>query len=245
MLRLPTALKSLEYISSLHYADCVADVIHLNSSLQAQHRVAGIMLVSGRLGDSKNLNLQCLGLGAFSSHYKSFVDPDKQDYPTLVSLSQSFESPFCWDTARRAHGMSPAWNFFDISLERAGMRAGYSMCTQAHNDDNQFLFAHIASTEDGLDAEQSSLFEYIMPYLVRTAAKHWLFKDDLLTTKQREIIECINRGMDTVKISKELRIPARAVRFHFRKICEVTQTENLSEAISLLNQLSLHKTLPA
>lgn len=203
------------------------------------------MLASGSIGDSEHQHLQCLGLGAFSSHHKLFIDPGKQDYSSLVSIGLTFESPFCWATARRAHGTSLAWNLFDISLERAGMRAGYSMCIQAHESDNRFLFAHIASTEDELDAEQSSLFEYIMPYLARTAAKHWLFSEDLLTAKQREIIECLRQGMDTNKISKELKIPSRAVRFHFRKICETTQTENISDALLLLGQLSMHKGLPS
>lgn len=243
MLRLPTALKSLEYISSLHYADCLADLIHLNSSLRDNHGVAGIMLVCGAKSDSQHHKLQCLGLGAFSSNHKLFIDPVKQDYSALADIGLSFESPFCWNTARRTHGTSLAWNLFDISLERAGMRAGYSMCAQAYENDERFLFAHIASTDDQLNAEQASLFEYIMPYLTRTAAKHWLFSDDLLTVKQREIIDCLRKGMDTNKISKELKIPARAIRFHFRKICEITQTEDISEAITLLNQLSVHKAL--
>lgn len=199
------------------------------------------MLLSGYLDDPEHTRLQCLGLGKFSSHHELFVDASKQDYASLVSIGQSFESPFSWTAARRSHGTSLAWNLFDISLERAGMRAGYSMCTPALDDDRRFLFAHIACAEDKLDAEQSSLFEYIMPYLVRTAAKHWLFSDDLLTAKQRDIIQCVRRGLDTGRISKELKIPTRAVRFHFRKICDVTQTENISEAIHLLNQLSLIK----
>ena len=241
MLRLPTALKSLEYISSLHYADCVADLIHLNSSLQTRHRVAGIMLMSGTLAEGSKPRLHCLGLGAFSHHHQLFVDAGKQDYKTLASIGLAVESPFSWDSARRVHNASMAWNLFDISLERAGLRAGYSMCAQASETDPRFLLAHIASTEDELDAEQASLFEYIMPYLARTAAKHWLFNDELLSQKQRDIIQCVERGMDVSRIARELKVPSRVIRFHLRKICESTGSENISEAMTLLSQLSLHK----
>lgn len=66
--------------------------------------------------------------------------------------------------------------------------------------------------------------------------------DDLLSDKQREIIEAFRQGLDASSVAKKLRIPSRALRFHVRRICELTQAESIAEAVQLLSQLSFSKS---
>ncbi len=244
MLRLPSALKSLEYIACLHYADSVTDLIHLNQSLHSSHNVAGLMLLTGSLTNSTGSDIRCLGLGRFSTFHKMFVDASRQDYLSLVNIGLQYESPFSWQNARRNHSNSVAWNMFDSALQEAGLRSGFSMCTQLNQTNGEYLCAHIASENDQMDDEQEAMFEYIIPYLTRTAAKHWLFSDNLLSNKQQEIIQCAQSGLDNSKIARQLGIPNRAVRFHLRKICEIAGTDSVDEAISVFGQLSLHRGEP-
>lgn len=142
-----------------------------------------------------------------------------------------------------------------VEALKAGEEVGILMLTISKHDED--LFGAIAAGADGYllkSAEPDELRQAILlvsegksvlsPDVTRRVLQMVgsgkdMYSEAGLSKREREVLDCLARGMTTAQVAKELFISENTVKTHVRHILDKLEASNRAEAVSKAIQIGL------
>lgn len=226
---------TLNYLASIHYASQIADLGGLCRILKSRYGLVGMMIQRVQYDGQKFSNPSCRCFGSYVNFRADYLEEQLYAYDPILEAGLEFGIEFNWDKAYALYSKFTAAKVFRSQLRQLGMLSGISSVQRSVEFKNTILAVHMATENEHLTSEQSSVFEDIAPYLIRLTECDWVDDGPQISLRQLNIVRQLKKGLSTRQTANELNIPLRAVNFHIHRIVDSLKVEDIEHAIELLD----------
>lgn len=153
----------------------------------------------------------------------------------MLSTGLKLAIEFNWDRAYSSDQHYSTASALRQRMRHHGMASGFSSVQRSNVHANTLLAVHLATDSDRLNNEQTSVFENIMPYLIRLSEREWMQDGPRVSLRQLHIAQYLKTGLSRRQTASKLNLPLRAVNFHINRLVDALNVEDLDQALGALD----------